>query len=210
MILQNYLDFILIVCKNKTVSEYTKFLIIFLISTLVVKVEASQIRVLLGPKVESVTKPTQSRSRSNPSALILEFDTKIYENIFLSIGTSGEFDIGTLSSNGFALYGSARYYLKGNPDLKKSTGNDIKLQLVEPLSYFVGLGLFQKSITFNSEADLKDIKEDVGGLVLSAGGNYSLTNRYFLSGYLAYLVSGPGTTLDYSSFELYFGAGLRF
>ena len=171
---------------------------------------ASQIRVLAGPKVESISKLTQTRSRSNPTALIVEFDTKMYQNLFLSIGASGEFDIGTQSSNGFALYGSARYYFKGNPDLIKSAGNDIKMQLVEPWSYFAGLGLFQKSIRFSDSNDLRDINEDVGGLVVSGGGNYSLTEHYFLSGYLAYLLSGPGTDLDYSSVELYLGVGVRF
>jgi len=183
-------------------------LLLFLIQS--VPTYAAQFRLLIGPKIETASSTESSISNTNPFSLIFEYDSRVYKKYFMSFGTSGEFDINNMSSSGFSLYGSIRYYFKGDPSLISSTGKDIKVYFVEPVSYFVGLGFFQKNISFDSGAlNVRDIKENVGGLVFSGGGNYSLSNKYFLSGYLQYLLGGVGAEIDYNSIEGYLGLGLR-
>lgn len=173
--------------------------------------EANQFRLLAGPKSETASSTTSSISNTNPLSLILEYDSRIYSKYYISIGASGEFDLANMSSTGFGLFGSVRYYLKGDPSLISSAGNDIQVSFVEPVSYFIGLGFFQKSIAFDSgDRNVEDITEDVGGLIFSGGGNYSLTKRYYLTGYAQYLLGGSGSKIDYTSIEAYAGVGLRF
>jgi len=127
------------------------------------------------------------------------------------MGASGEFDFANTSSTGFGLFGSLRYYIKGDPSLISSTGNDIKLSFVEPWSYFLGVGFFHKNITFESDDRfVRRIEGDIGGLILSAGANFSISKKYYLAAYIQYLIGGAGSVIDYTSVESYFGLGLRF
>ncbi len=200
----NYLKMISIMLRSLLFCSF------FLVS-IASKSYAVQFRLMLGPKVETASSSESSISNTNPISLIFEYDSRIYKKYFISIGASGEFDLGNMSSTGFGLYGSLRYYIKGDPSLISSAGKDIQVSFVEPISYFIGLGFFQKNISFDSgDPAVRDIKEDVGGLIFSGGGNYSLSKRYYLAGYLQYLFGGAGSSIEYTSIEGYGGIGMRF
>jgi len=187
-----------------------KYLYFLLLLTFTQSVEASQFRLLVGPRVETASETSSSISNTNPFNLILEYDMRVHSRYYFSVGASGEFDLATTSSKGFGLFGSVRYYLKGDPSLIESSGKDIKFNFVEPISYFVGLGFFHKNINFEDGAKIRRIEGDVGGLIFSGGGNYSISKRYYIAGLLQFLLGGSGSKTEYTSIEAYVGLGLRF
>lgn len=166
---------------------------------------AGQIGVYLGPKFETLETALSKKSRSNLVSFLGEYNFKLYSKFHLSAGITGELEIDGLTSQGFGLYASTRYYFKGHPNLITTEGEFSKLVIVQPQAFFVGFGFFQKSIEFEGIGD-----EDLGGPFISGGYHYSISERYFLSAIGQYLISGSGTNKDYTSIEIYGGLGMRF
>ncbi|MGH1468441.1 MAG: hypothetical protein ACRBBP_06140 [Bdellovibrionales bacterium] len=172
--------------------------------------DAAYVTALLGPKAESYTSPLAKRSRSNPISLFLSLDFKLKPSWYLSLGASGEFDLGDVATTGFTLAAFVKYFVIGSPDLVSTSGKDARIQLALPYSIFTGVGLFQKDVKFANDRTLENVDTSLGGLGLVVGGTYNLNQKYFLVSQAQYLASGLSSTTTYTSMEFYGGAGFRF
>lgn len=170
---------------------------------------AFYLSVMGGPKFENLTEIQAKKTRSNPLSILTEAGFRVKKDIYLAVAFSGEFNISTMSTTGFTLMAFGKYYIKGSPDLVRSSGKDIKLTLSSPYTLFTGLGLFQKNVEFE-QVNGVDIEHDLGGVSFVFGGSYDLSERYYVNGQALYTLSGMGTKVEYNSMEAYVGIGVRF
>ncbi len=189
----------------------TGFLICFLTLFSFQSARAAYVSALLGPKMETYTQSNQSeRARTNPVSLFLDLGVKLRPDWYLSIGASGEFDVGDFATTGFTLTAFVKYFIIGVPDLVAASGKDARVQLALPYTVFAGMGLFQKNVKFDDNPELLHVDTSLGGLGIVAGGSYNLSQKYFVVSQAQYLVSGLSSDTKYNSIEIYGGLGFRF
>jgi len=171
----------------------------------------TQVRFLTGTKSQSFSNTSQEQVGSSPLGLIAFVDFELMEKWYFSLGTSFEFSTETFATSGFTLYGSGLYYLYGTPKKLGSQGevSQLDMELYNPYSLYVNFGIFQKEVKLRRQGSTVIEDEGVGGLMFGLGGNYHLNTKTYLTGHVQYLQSGLGTELEFSSFEFYFGLGLR-
>ncbi|MGH1467254.1 MAG: hypothetical protein ACRBBP_00020 [Bdellovibrionales bacterium] len=170
----------------------------------------TQFRVMSGTKTQSYNKGSQDQIGTSPLGLITFIDFQATEKFYFSFGTSFEMSTETYSTSGFTIYGSAMYYLYGAPGMVESDTENMKMNLFYPYSVYASAGIFQKQIKIRSiDSEDSTITKDLGGLQAGVGFNYNLNAKIYLTSHLQMLMSGMGSSSEYSSTEFYIGLGLR-
>ena len=171
---------------------------------------ATQLRFLTGTTSQTFSASSQEQVGSGPLGLLALLDVEVFNKTYFSLGTSFELSTDSFSTSGFTLYGVLNYYLMGDPKpIVTSDKMETSLELYRKYSAYVTFGVFQKEIELRNPETQFVSDESLGGLLVGFGGNYNLNSKMFLNGHIQYLTSGLGTVDEYSSFELYFGLGLR-
>lgn len=185
-------------------------LILFCTSIMISQISfgESQFRVMTGTKTQSYNTGSQVQLGGSPLGLITFIDFEAMDKVYLSFGTSFEVSTETYSTSGFTIYGSVMYYLYGLPKAVNLKTGSMNMDFFYPYSIYINAGIFQKQIKIRSEASVTTT-EDLGGLEVGLGFNYSLGSKTYIATHIQMLMSGLSSDSEYSSTEFYVGLGLR-
>lgn len=163
---------------------------------------AHQLSFMFGPSYETIQIKNTTKSRLTVSSFLAQYERKLLENVYFSLGVTSQVDISTINVVSFGLYGSARYYLIGRPDRSESSSEGTFLSLNYPYSLFLGGGIFNKEVNFEGEE-----RQTVGGLVFQCGGTFQYSKKFYINWTANYLYQGEKNRVSYSNIEAYVGLG---
>lgn len=166
---------------------------------------SDQIGFMVGVKSESIETAEGHVSRSSFSSVYGEYMRYLVWDLFMAVGGAGSLQWENLELASFDLEGSLRTFVWGDGRRQRLQGQDVHFVSDQTWNVFVGLGFSQRFL----ESENFD-NETRGGLKLESGVHYHQSQRIYFSTHGRAILSGLGRSNEYTSYEIFMGAGYRF